>query len=117
MRSLIAGLVLLALSACVVAPRAVELSWGPNPWYTYCTWAAPCWYSDDVIFVYRWGSLSRSTYAYLSAHPGERDGWSHRRRDWHPNDRPEYRGQDWDHFKKTRHERERHDQHHGARDS
>ena len=105
--SIFAGL-LLALTACAV-PNEIEVAWGPSPWYTYCSWEAPCWYRDNAIFVYGWGYVDRPTYVYLHDHPDRREVWEHRRRDWHPRPRPQYRGRDWDNFKARRdreHERD-----------
>ena len=107
-KTLLTGLLVLTLSACLPAPSVVEVSWGPSPWYTYCTWDAPCWYSDNVVFLYGWGYVDRPTYAYLFDNPGRREGWEHRRRDWYPRKRPVYRGRDWDTFKHER-DRKRHD--------
>jgi len=112
MKTLLAGCLLLILSACAPARGAVEVSWGPGPWYSYCTWEAPCWYSENSVFVYGWGYINRPTYTHLLAHPGEREGWSHRRRDWHPNDRPRYRGRDWEDYKKSHDaDKHQHDKH------
>ena len=111
MKTLLAGLLLLTLSACMPAPSMVAVSWGPSPWYTYCTWEAPCWYSDHQVFVYGWGYLERPTYVLLYENPGRRDGWEHRRMKWVPRKRPAYRGRDWDAYKKERHD-DRRDQKH-----
>jgi hypothetical protein len=111
MRTWLAGLLLVAVSACMPAPRRIEVAWGPNPWYSYCTWDAPCWYSDRVIFVYGWGYLDRPTYVALFEHPARREGWSHRRRNWHPRKRPEYRGRDWDRHKKNQGDHDHRDKH------
>ena len=104
---------LLVLTACW--PNQVEVAWGPSPWYTYCSWDAPCWYGDNVVFVYGWGYLDRPSYVLLYANPGRREGWEHRRRDWHPNPRPQYRGRDWDTFKQRR-DQDHHDKDHKDRD-
>ena len=96
MKTLLAGILLLTLSACLPVGSVVEVSWGPNPWYTYCTWDAPCWYSDNQVFVYGWGYLERPVYVRLFADPGQRERWEHRRAEWHPRKRPAYRGRDWD---------------------
>ena len=100
---------LLLLTACVF-PSKVEIAGGPGPWYTYCSWDMPCWYGENLVFVYGWGYVDRPTYVRLYANPGRREGWEHRRREWHPRSRPQYRGRDWDGYKKGR-ERD-----HGARD-
>ena len=103
-KALLVGL-LLALTACV-APNRIVVAWGPAPWYTYCSWDAPCWYGDNLVFVYGWGYVDRPTYVRLFDNPGRRDGWEHRRRDWHPGARPQYRGRDWDSYK-TRRDKEK----------
>ena len=93
-KSLFAGL-LVVLAAC--APiRQVDISWGPSPWYPYCSWDAPCWYGPRQVFVYGWGYIDRPTYVLLRSDAGRREGWANRRREWHPGKRPQYRGQDWD---------------------
>lgn len=112
--SIFAGL-LVVLTACVLPPSQVEIAWGPAPWYTYCSWDTPCWYGDNAVFVYGWGYVDRPTYVYLSDNPGRREGWEHRRRDWHPGKRPQYRGRDWDEHKKD-HERDRGDRDHHDHD-
>jgi len=93
-KSLFAGL-LVVLTACG-SLRQVDISWGPSPWYTYCSWDAPCWYGPTQVFVYGWGYVDRPTYVLLRGNPGRREGWANRRREWHPRKRPQYRGQDWD---------------------
>jgi hypothetical protein len=108
MKTLLAGLLLLTLSACMPVGSAMEVSWGPSPWYTYCTWDAPCWYSENRVFVYGWGYLERPTYVLLYENPGQRERWEHRRAEWHPRGRPAYRGRDWDEHKHDR-DRDRHD--------
>ena len=100
MKMLRAIALMLTLSACA-PPATMEVSWGPGPWYNYCTWDAPCWYSDTQVFVYGWGYLPRTTYVTLYANPGRREHWEHRRREWHPDNRPAYRGQDWDGHKEN----------------
>ena len=107
MKTLLAGLVVLTLSACMPVPSVVEVSWGPGPWYTYCAWDTPCWYSDNTVFVYRWGYVDRPTYVYLFENPGRREAWEHRRHDWYPRKRPVYRGRDWDTFRQQRDEKRR----------
>jgi hypothetical protein len=102
MKTLLVGLLVLTLSACMPMSSLVEVSWGPNPWYTYCSWEAPCWYSDNAVFVYGWGYVDRPTYVRLFENPGRREAWEHRRREWHPRKRPEYRGRDWDSYKQKR---------------
>ena len=106
---------MLTLSACVPPSTTMEVSWGPGPWYTYCTWDAPCWYSDTEVFVYGWGYLPRPTYVTLFADPGRREHWEHRRRQWHPENRPAYRGRDWDGHKQN-HGRDHHDKDHHDQD-
>jgi hypothetical protein len=93
-KSLFAGL-LVVLAACAPV-RHVDVSWGPSPWYTYCSWDAPCWYGPNQVFVYGWGYVDRPTYVVLRGNPGRREGWANRRRAWYPRQRPQYRGQDWD---------------------
>jgi hypothetical protein len=102
MKQLFAGAVLSILVACAPATSA-EVSWGPGPWYRYCTWDTPCWYPNNNAFVYGWGYIDRPTYSYLEAHPERRDGWSERRQNWHPHDRPAYRGRDrdWDAYQRN----------------
>ena len=99
-KSLFAGL-LVVLAAC--APiRTVDISWGPSPWYTYCSWDAGCWYGPNRVFVYGWGYIDRPTYVLLRGDAGRREGWASRRREWHPGKKPQYRGQDWDAHKRHR---------------
>jgi hypothetical protein len=93
-KSLFAGL-LVALAACGPV-RHVDVSYGPSPWYTYCSWDAACWYGPNQVFVYGWGYVDRPTYVMLRGDPGRRERWANRRRDWYPQQRPQYRGQDWD---------------------
>ena len=100
MRTLLAGALLLALSACAPSATTVTMSWGPGPWYHYCTWDAPCWYSEHQVFVYGWGYIERPQYVVLLQHPEQREGWAHRRREWYPERKPVYRGRDWDAHKK-----------------
>ena len=101
MKRLFAGLLMLTLAGCAArySSVGVEESWGPNPWYTYCTWDSPCWYSNNSVFVYGWGRFDRPTYYELRSHPFRRERWEHRRQNWHPRNRPAYRGQDWDSFR------------------
>ena len=110
MKALLAGLLLLALSACVPTSSVMQVSWGSGPWYTYCTWDEPCWYSENRVFVYGWGYLRRPTYVLLYENPGRRERWEHRRGEWHPRSRPAYRGRDWDGHKKDR-DRDRREHH------
>jgi len=113
MKRLLAGVWLCFVAACLPpASTTVAVSWGPNPWYTYCTWDAPCWYSGQTVFIYGWGYVERPTYVYLLANPGRREGWAHRRRAWYPGKRPEYRGQDYDTFKQRRDAEHRDKEHH-----
>jgi hypothetical protein len=93
-KSLFAGL-LVVLAACGPV-RQVDVSYGPSPWYTYCSWDAACWYGPNQVFVYGWGYVDRPTYVLLRGDPGRRERWANRRRDWYPQQRPQYRGQDWD---------------------
>ena len=86
--------VLLALTACLF-PKEVDVSWGPAPWYTYCSWDAPCWYGPSLVYVNGWGYIDRPTYVVLRSNARRREAWEHRRRDWHPRKRPEYRGREW----------------------
>ena len=110
--SLLAGL-LVILTACIFPPSQVDIAWGPAPWYTYCAWDTPCWYGDNEVFVYGWGYVDRPTYVYLLDNPRSREGWEHRRREWHPRNKPQYRGREWDDYKKGR-EKDRGDR--GRRD-
>jgi hypothetical protein len=110
-KSLFAGL-LVMLTACG-SIRQVDISWGPSPWYTYCSWDAPCWYGPNLVFVYGWGYVDRPTYVLLSGNPGRREGWAARRREWHPRKKPAYRGRDWDVYKSDRDRG--HDKDHGDR--
>jgi hypothetical protein len=92
-KALFAGL-LVVLAACAPV-RQVDITWGPSPWYTYCSWDAPCWYGPNQVFIYRWGYIDRPTYLVLRSNPGRREGWANRRRDWHPGKKPHHRGSDW----------------------
>src|SRR5262245_35563312 len=97
MKKLLAGLLITVAAACATVPGStVEVSWGPSPWYPYCTWDTPCWYSESQLFVYGWGYVDRPTYVTLYANPGRRDSWANRRRDWHPSSQPRHRGRNWD---------------------
>jgi hypothetical protein len=116
MKTLLTGAVLVMLAACAPpATTTVSMSWGPGPWYHYCTWDAPCWYSEHQVFVYGWGYIERPQYAYLVAHPERRDTWANRRREWYPEKRPVYRGHDWEayqHSQQTKHEERDDHRHH-----
>lgn len=112
MKTLFAGLLLLTLAACMPTSSRMQVSWGTGPWYAYCTWDDPCWYSDNRVFVYGWGYLERPSYVLLYENPGRRESWQHRRAEWHPRGRPQYRGRDWDAHKKDRdRDRRDHDRH------
>ena len=93
-KSLVFAGLLVVLSGCAV--RRVDVSYGPSPWYTYCSWDAPCWYGPNQVFVYGWGYIDRPNYVVLRSSPGRREGWANRRRAWYPRSRPQYRGQNWD---------------------
>ena len=110
MKRLLAVMLGLTLWACAPSRTTVSMSWGPN-WYSYCTWDTPCWYSDHVIFVYGWGYIEKPIYVYLVEHPSQREGWAYRRREWHPSNKPAYRGRDWNGYKEETHEARRHERH------
>jgi hypothetical protein len=70
LRKVLFGLVLIVLAACApIRYTEVDVGFGPEVWYSYCTWNYPCFYPNNLVFVWGWGWIPIERYYWYRSHP------------------------------------------------